>query len=235
MPIIETPGDDAPLSQGDILYKVPLYRTVVTGGEAKEQRSKSPYSMVISRPCNLAHKSDLVIAEIAKFEQNVPKDLERFSQALDFLRTQRDGVVSPDCFYLGELPNEIGRFVARLDSLFTVSAASPKELVSFRLASLNVEFQRDLHVRVFNAFASLGFDDTDWLPTADLEFLKEIAEAEIAQLNGRLGEERAKRARQEFNAGKFSESEMQKLEKSIKLIETSVQPYLDRLAKRKSV
>jgi hypothetical protein len=233
MPIIEPVHADAPIAQGDVLCEVPLHRTLIADGDPRNERSKSPLCMVISRPCNLMHKSDLLVAEIAKYSRSVPKDVCRFDQALDFLKTQRDGIASPDCFYLGEIPGRDGRFVAKLDALFTLSVPDKRNLLKYRIASLNLDFQRDLHLRVFNAIASLGFDDVDWLPTSDLEFLKQIGEGELADLESQAADERAVKARQEFNSSKFSDKKLAELEQSISSLRAVMEPYLAKLSERK--
>lgn len=232
MPIIESIDAETPITQGDILQHVPLHRTSIADGEPKSLQSKSPLCMVISRPCSIAHKHDLLVAEIAKYNQHVPKGVETFEQALDFLTTQRDGVGSPDCFYLGEIPGQEGRFVARLDALFTLYVKDKTKLLDFRIAGLNAEFQRDLHLRVFNAIASLGFDDVDWLPTSDLEFLKKIGDGELAKLESLAADERASKARQDFGSNKFSEKKLTELEQSIATLHTAMEPYLFKLSHR---
>ena len=188
--------------------------------------------MVISRPCGIAHKDDLLVAEIVKYDQSVPKGVESFEHALDFLRAQRDGIGSPDRFYLGEIPGKDGRFVARLDSLFTVSVKDKSKLLGFRIAGLNSDFQRDLHLRVFNAIASLGFDDVEWLPTSDLEFLKTIGEGELANLRNLEATEKSNKAKQDFGANKFDEKKLANLERDIAKLEASMAPYLSKLADR---
>lgn len=234
MPIIESVNADNPITQGDVLQNVPLHRTLIADGDPKSQQSKSPLCMVISRPCGIAHKQDLLVAEIVKYNQSVPKGVDTFKQALDFLKTQRDGVVSPDCFYLGEIPNHEGRFVARLDALFTLTVADKSKLLDYRIAALNSDFQRDLHLRVFNAIASLGFDDVDWLPTSDLDFLKQIGDRELANLNSQASDERANKARQEFSSGNFSEKKLNELVQSIALLESAMKPYMSKLSERQT-
>jgi len=232
MPIIEPADVQTAVNQGDVLSKVPLHRTVIADGEPKSVPSKSPLCMVISRPCNLAHKQDILVAEIVKFNESVPREVEKFSQALDFLRTQRDGGGTPDCFYLGKIPGHEGRFVARLDALFTLSVKEKTKLLHHRIASLNPDFQRDLHLRVFNAIASLGFDDVDWLPTSDLEFLKQIGERELANLDSQAADERATKARQDFGSNKFNDKTLTGLEQRIASLRSEMEPYLTKLSER---
>jgi len=234
MPIIESCHADNPITQGDVLQNVLLHRTLIADSDPKSVQSKSPLCMVISRPCGIAHKQDLLVAEIVKYNQSVPKGVETFKQALDFLRTQRDGVGSPDCFYLGEIPNHEGRFVARLDALFTLAIADKSKLLNYRIAALNVDFQRDLHLRVFNAIASLGFDDVDWLPTSDLKFLRQIGDRELADLNSQASDERATKARQEFSSSNFSDKKLNELEQSVASLESAMRPYVAMLAERQA-
>lgn len=234
MPIIEPPDEGAAMAQGDVLFQVPLHRTLLSEGEPESKKSKSPLCLVISRPCNLAHKTDVLVAEIVKFDQSVPRGIERFDQALDFLKTQRDGVGSPDCFYLGEILGQDGRFLAKLDALFTIAAKDPSHLLKHRVASINPAFQRDLHIRVFNAVASLGFDDVDWLPTSDLVLLKTIGEGELAKLESDRASELAGQARQEFGSKPFADKKLKEVEASIAKLEGDMKPYLDQLEHRKA-
>jgi hypothetical protein len=232
MPIIESVHVEMPISQGDVLQQVPLHRTSIGDGEPHNVPSMSPLCMVISRPCGIAHKNDLLVAEIVKYDQSVPKGVESFVQALDYLKTQRDGTSSPDRFYLGEIPGKDGRYVARLDAIFTLSVKDKSKLLGHRIAGLNQNFQRDLHLRVFNAIASLGFDDIDWLPTADLEFLKAIGEGELAKLNSLAASERANKAKQDFGSNRFDEKELAKLERSIESLQAAMEPYTLKLHER---
>ena len=234
MPIIESVHVDDPITQGDVLQNVPLHRTLIADSEPRSVQSKSPLCMVISRPCGIAHKDDLLVAEIEKYDQSVPKGVESFAEALDYLQTQRDGTSSPDRFYLGEIPGKDGRYVARLDALFTLSVKDKANLLGFRIAGLNPDFQRDLHLRVFSAIASLGFDDVDWLPTADLEFLKTIGEGELAKLKSLAAAERASKAKQDFGSNRFDEKELFKLDRSIESLQAAMEPYMSKLSDRQA-
>ena len=66
MPILETPNPDAPLTQGDILKGVVLHATSrkwdENGGRAETRGAH--LSLVISRPCVAAHKSQVIVAAI---------------------------------------------------------------------------------------------------------------------------------------------------------------------------
>ncbi len=60
------------------------------------------------------------MAAVEKYPDDVPKDLDSFDKVLKFLIAVRDGALTPDLFYLGQVPNEKGRFCARFDSILTV-------------------------------------------------------------------------------------------------------------------
>jgi len=108
MPIIQDPRAEAPLTQGDIRSGVALFATKAggeenKGGQAALTRFES--CLVLSRPCAAAHKKHVVVAGVAKYPDAVPKGLDSFDKALDFLTGARDGAASPDVFYLGQLPD----------------------------------------------------------------------------------------------------------------------------------
>jgi hypothetical protein len=68
------------------------------------------------------------------------------------------------------------RFAAKFDALHTIripgeDLARRRFLSEHRRFRLNVDFKRDLHQRLFRAFASLGFDDDKWWSDEDLKFL----------------------------------------------------------------
>ena len=130
MPIIEPARSGAPLTQGDILSGIALFATKGSWDEKGGQASvvKSELCLVLSRPCVAAHKKHVVVASVAKFPDNVPKNLDNFEKVLDFLTGARDGGSSPDVFYLGQLRGRSGRFCARLDSFHTIEVPEEGEL-----------------------------------------------------------------------------------------------------------
>jgi hypothetical protein len=114
----------------------------------------------------------------------VPREVQTFDDVRAFLTDLRDGTDSPDVFYLGQLPGHEGRFGARLDSLHTIQIPGGENaLQQFttqrRIGRLYVDFARDLHLRMFRAFASLGFDDCRWLATDDLRWLVSKGQSEL--------------------------------------------------------
>src|SRR6266568_581420 len=112
MPIIDLVHPDAPLGQGNILTGISLFVTKESWLEKGGDPAKAPSKMclVLSRPCVLAHKRNIVVAGIDKFPDAVPKHLESLEDVVDFLTTARDGMQSPDVFYLGQLPGLTGRW-----------------------------------------------------------------------------------------------------------------------------
>lgn len=175
MPIVVPPGDPlAPLSQGDLLKGVPLFSSAKLDAETPVAvQYPSAYCLVISRPCVALNKARVLVAAIERTKE-WPK-LDTYEEAVEFFESLRDGKNRPDMFYLGQLPNETGSFSARLDSLHTIELPTGNARQQFvsaaRVATLDPAFARDLHQRLFRAFASLGFDDHSWYSTDDLQVL----------------------------------------------------------------
>lgn len=193
MPILEPPNPNAPLTQGDVLKEVLLHTTSKkwdeNGGRAESRDTQ--LSLVISRPCVAAHKSHVVVAAIRCRNERHPKDVNSFQQIRDFLTSIRDGTSSPDRFYLGQIPGQaVGRYYAELDSLHTIGVPSVNErteiLQKHRVATLTVEFQRDLHLRLFRSFASMGFDDDAWFADQDLEWVVSAGQSELSQIDAEI-------------------------------------------------
>lgn len=140
MPIVEPPVAGYPLSQGDILQGVKLFVTQANGSSA----AATDYAlcMVISRPCVVAHKGQVVVAGVKAYTEGVPGTIDNLEKVLDFMTGVRDGVASPDLFYLGQLPGQTGRYCSRLDSIHTIEIpAKPHDrreyIDRYRIAALN--------------------------------------------------------------------------------------------------
>lgn len=210
MPIIEQPAQDAFLSQGDILRDINLFYTSNTWaadcGEPKRHNKKM--CLVLSRPCVAAHKSGLTVLLIEQYTNPVPKDvIDTTEKLLKFLESLRDGNGSPDLFYLGELPGATGKFAARFDSIHQIEIpAEASELHQFvkakRIGKLNSDFLRDLHVRHFKAFTSMGFDDIKWHTTDDLKWITQSLESELAQAQLVLSDQEKNVSASAFSTGK---------------------------------
>jgi hypothetical protein len=185
MPIIEPHDPNLPHSQGDVLQGVSLFITKESWSEAGGEVKKTAHKLclIISRPCVVGHKPSAVVAAIEKMADNVPRDVETFEDILGFLTDLRDGTDSPDVFYLGQVPGFDGRFGARLDSLHTIQIPPEAEQRAFidqkRVGRLHIDFVRDLHTRIFRAFASLGFDDHRWMSTQDLNWMVARGRSEV--------------------------------------------------------
>jgi len=248
MPIIETNiPDESALTQGDILRDINLYFTCNTwsdkGGPAR--RLPNCFSLVISRPCVVAHKKTILVCAIEKFTDGVPEEAKTLEERCAFLTELRDGSGSPDRFYLGHLPNEkTGRFYARLDSLHTIMLPEADNLVALlkkhRVARLSVDFSRDLHIRVFTAVASLGFDDHGWYSTEDLNWVVASGLVALQELTLDLSKKEAalagfvaqgfKNPQQQANL----EAEVQRVREKISAMKGILAPYEAESAKRKS-
>lgn len=237
MPIIEPHASGEPLNQGDLLHGVKLFLTGKTdnlsGGESISL--KSDHCLVLSRPCVIAHKKSVIVATVEKFQSSTPKEIDTLDRALRFLTQLRDGNDSPDVFYLGQLPGKEseGRYAARLDSIHTIEIPLKPDLrtafiVKHRFAKLHIDFQRDLHSRLFQSFATLGFEDISWFSNADLNFLVEMGKAEAKVLQS---EKERLQAAMQADGGKGNE--MKSIDNKITTLEKRIKPYQDELDKRK--
>jgi hypothetical protein len=226
MPILENVSNETPLSQGDILQGIRVHVTKPNWHESGggSRYLDAEFAMVLSRPCAIAHKSSIVVASIESRAEGVPDSVESFEHVIEFLTDLRDGLSSPDRFYLGQMPGaKPGRYWARLDSLHTVSLPGPGDLSAaigrHRIATLSDDFRADLHKRIFGAFASLGFDDHRWLSVADLKWVvsagrQDVASIEIELLKTEADAERASASGQTPRAStKEAEKRRAKLEK----------------------
>ena len=240
MPIIEGPEPGSPLSQGDILKDLDLFLTADGWGEKGGRPEKSPYHLclVLSRPCVIEHKNTVIVASVEKLKDSPPRDANTFESVLSFLTRLRDGPESPDVFYLGQIPGMSGRFAARFDLLHTIRVppAGP-ERQSFvnarRIAVLNHEFVRDLHVRLFRAVATLGFDDHRWLSGSDLEWLVDTGRAELLKAQSKTQELRAKKSSQQAQGGRFDPKELDVAEQAEQALRESLRPYEEEHQRRR--
>ncbi len=240
MPIIETPNPDFLLSQGDILTGIRFFSTAACWGEAGGDSAKAPFNLclVLSRPCVAAHKATFIVAAIEQFKSEGPKGADSFEKYLSFMTGFRDGRTSPDMFYLGQLPGRTGRHAARFDSLHSIETPRNSEdmktfLKKCRIASLNIEFCRDLHVRVFNAFASLGFDDHGWFSLEDLQALVDHGLAELTAMDAELAKKKAAHSSQAAEGKSFPPKEIESAQAKVEEFRAKFTPYQQELEKRK--
>jgi len=237
MPIIEPHVTGQPLNQGDLLRGVKLFLTgkaeALNGGESV--LSKSDHCLVLSRPCVTAHKSSLIVASVEKWSSQTPAEINTFDKARKYLTLLRDGNDSPDVFYLGQLPGKAseGRYAARLDRIHTIEIPQKPEVRTafidkHRFAKLHIDFQRDLHTRVFQAFSTLGFEDVSWFSDADLNFLVEMGKVEA---KGYQSDKELLQAAIQADGGKGDE--MKSIENKIAALEKRIKPFQNELDKRK--
>ena len=236
MPIIERDFEHDPLEQGDLLRGVKLFLTgkmdALCGGESVF--SKTDHCVVLSRSCVTAHKGALIVAAVQKMPSQTPVEIKTFDRALHFLTDLRDGNDSPDVFYLGQLPGKEaeGRYAARLDSIHTIEVPQRPEvrlkfIAKHRFARLQGDFKRDLHTRLFQAFASLGFEDISWFSDADLHYLVEVGRTELAVLNS---EKERIAASSQADGG--SGNEAKAIDNKVEAIERKMIPYQTELYQR---
>jgi hypothetical protein len=239
MPITDTPEAKAPLSQGDILEGVPLFFT--KSGEP--EKTDHTLCLIVSRPCNVLHKRKIIVSPIEKYSNNVPENFQSFDAACEFFTNIRDGVDSPDLFYLGQLPGRDGAFCARLDALHTIELPQKgPDRDAFerqrRVATLSLDFCRDLHLRILRAFASLGFDDYKWFALKDLKMVATVgtrdvkeAERQALEIQAKLQSGEAQGFKNESDKPKWEKS-YKKAEKELRKLREKLAPYLAELEKR---
>jgi len=244
MPILEIPSPDQELSQGNILKGICLFNTLGASSDddGTPDEADGELCLVLSRPCVIAHKETVVVANISAFPDKPAKEFD-FARALLFLKAMRDGHGSPDVFFLGQVPGYSGRFGARFDRLYTVGIpVDPDERAAFvaarRVASLTDSFVRDLHLRIFSAFASLGFDDQGWLPDDELSWLVDHGNADIAKAESLVAtknadiKERGLRGLPSSKKGAQEQKELNNLQNDVDKTSGLVQPYIDELQRR---
>jgi len=157
--------------------------------------------LVLSRPCVARRASEIVVAAIEKYKNKVklPSTFEEHKQVYTEIR---DGLTTPDQFYLGQIEGQNEPFCARFNRLFTIAVPKePQKRMDFvqrrRIARLEDSFLHDLHQRMFRAFASLGFDDYDWFPDSDLYAIVASADKELAKKRLTLAEINSEKAHAE--------------------------------------
>jgi hypothetical protein len=241
MPIIEPPRPDSPLSQGDILRDIPFFLTQTPWKEGSGKPAKAPFNLclVLSRTCVVAHKENAIVAAIDQLKGALPKGIDSFDKMLSLLTGVRDGRSSPDMFYLGQLPGRTGRHAARFDSLHTIEIPQSEEerrtfLAHHRIGTLNIEFCRDLHLRLFAAFASLGFDDHCWFSTDDLQALVDQGRADLAALDRDLAQKRAARSAFAAEGQQLPDRDMETAQRKCEELKERLAPYEQELSSRTS-
>jgi hypothetical protein len=238
MAIIEPHSLGAPLSQGDILKGIRLFLTRKSPDSEDYISSEAKFGLclVLSRQCVVEHKRSLVVVGVMKYSGDVSPDLT-FQEVVDFLETARDGVNTPDQFYLGHLPSLQGRYCARLDSLHTIELPSkPEDRQAFidthRIARLNKDFIRDLHLRVHQAFANMGFEDYQWLSDGDLELLVEKGNSEIRKIEE---DQRMATLTRESSGNPADSKQINKDRNTLITIRKRVEPFANELARRRGL
>jgi hypothetical protein len=241
MPIVVRPENDGELKQGDILKGL-AFAISGSNGSLKAHTS-AKYLIVISRPCKSIRDASVVVApvtasklDLSQFKQQAAAKSEKVTldRMRRFLAGIRDGGQMSDSFYLGNLDSvSASRFAADLSMNSTLEV--PVDLDArkiwvneHRVWSLCTEFARDLHVRVFNTVARLGFDDFSWYSDPDLEIMVTHGEGELAQLQLELSEsERAAQALEANGQSRNSSMVEQIASKKIAVIrlESELAPY----------
>jgi hypothetical protein len=202
MPIlipVEDTGSD--LAQGDVLKGRSLYRTGIDGN-ARHLENR-PYCLVVSRRCAAVHGTGVLVVAIRDFGETIPQ-----AGSFDDIETAfillRDGATRTDTFYLGNLPGQAARLVAKLNEWCIIEVPQDHSergnwIAHNRVARLHSEFIPALWTRCFWTMAKAGFHDYEWFATKDLEYLVAVGENEkdllteaVSSVNRRLKAEKGK-------------------------------------------
>ncbi|MSR56130.1 MAG: hypothetical protein EXS05_00415 [Planctomycetaceae bacterium] len=245
MPIIEPSKPWEPLCQGDLLKEVSLRSTRApwNADELSTSVLKHRLCIVISRPCVAMHANAVVVSAIEQYTHRKPTPFEDFDEAMQFYKDLRDGHSSPDLFYLGQVEGFEGSFCAHLDSLHTIDIpkVKPKRaefIADRRIARLTPEFAKDLHLRIFRSYASLGFDDHSWLSTDDLTAVVGFGKRDVLKIATEIQalETRIHSLRSQGTGNSDDitglQTQLKKKEEKHNKIETAIFPYQEEFARR---
>ena len=103
------------------------------------------------------------------------------------------------------------------------------------MARLCIDFARELHVRLFSTFASLGFDDVAWLTDDDLCWAIERGRIELADAEKSLAEKKSAKFQKGFESGQqFPEAQITRAEERVAQVRAKIAPFETELQKRES-
>lgn len=200
MPILIDSEPGAPLAQGDLLKDVRVFHSGADGGAHEIQ--KRPYCLIVSRDCNAEHDPNVIVAPVRQLPDTLPSD-KGFAFFKRFLAQLRDGTTQTDGFYLGNVPGNAERLIAKLNELASVGlpeAGDQTEWVAKRrVARMHRDALRALQSRLFWSFAKPGFHDYEWYPTPDLTLLISAADSDESQLAAELKQRELDLATEENN------------------------------------
>ncbi len=256
MPLLgPPPAPETPLSQGDVLADVPLHGSAADGAPCSFD---AKFGLVVSRECAAAHKGQVLVASIVAVKDrlisedalkqakktDVPhEELPRpFRALLKALDAARDGGLAPDRVYLGHLPGNTQRLVAKLDEITTVQLPEGADermgwVSKRRVARLTSDALRALPTRLFWALSRVGFDDYEWLPEPDLREVCAAGTAANGALVARhatlqLELAEAERAADNENKLKNLRADVNKAGEAQGALENELAPYKAELARR---
>lgn len=242
MPVLISANPGEPLSQGDLLTDLRLYHSLPTQEPGIDP--KNGMGLVISRPCTIAHKPYVLVALVLPHSLDLPtiiaeQSVEKLAKLVTALR-DADG---SDAFYLGEIPGkDKKRYKASFDYIATLKLPVEAERAPWverhRIATLDLDFRRDLHTRLFISIAKQGFDDDRWFSDADLEMIVQHGKSKASAAKGaheaalnaiNIAQANLRSATQQ----KGLESELTKCAKQLEDAEAGLKPYLAEIERRK--
>ena len=197
MPILEPASDDGEIMQGDLLVDL----TTTTPMHGAQSVSITDRVLVVSRNGVAAGAEFIVAARVVERPITEVKAATSVSSLVRFFRKLRSGDGAPDTFYLGALNGDASkRYSAKFNLLHTIGiptdpAARSEFIKKHRTHRLAPDYVRDMQLRLFRAFASMGFDDDGWWEEEDLAFVRRQDELELQAAEQELRIPQAERGR----------------------------------------
>lgn len=197
MSIILPVNNDDPLSQGDVIKGPKIIKWSVDGPEEIDVTAV----VVVSRDCRCVlrqgsgsndNNNSIIVAPIQEI-QDLTVGLKKliadsddgFDKTAELLRDLRDGLSTPDSFYIGELPNERRTTKYRVH-LGLVANIYISTMISYlpdgRVGRLSQEFIALMCQKMYGSICKVGFDDYRWHSDNDLLILHLAAKTDLANL-----------------------------------------------------
>ncbi|MCL2824846.1 MAG: hypothetical protein FWD57_12735 [Polyangiaceae bacterium] len=198
--------------------------------------------LVVSRNCNAFRKPYITVASVETRPITGVQHAKTIGALVEYFKQLRDGESMLDTFYLGTINADTqNRYVAKLDQLHTISIpkhldARQEYLRAHRTHHLSQDYVRELQLRLFRAFASMGFDDYEWWDDGDLDFVKRVGLAQLSVAKAELSRLEAERDGKVLACGQQHargyDSDIAKLKNRLANIESEISPVLRAQEKR---
>lgn len=228
MAIVVDPKTEGSLRQGDLLCEVNLHASKVSG---EPLLVKCKYVLVVSADCAAHNKSTLLVVPVRPHRIQIPKDRTEYEEVRGFLEAKRDGVDSPDRFYLGTIRSD-ERQMAYLDEVAslrvpTENSARRDWITQHRVASLHDDFRSALRARLAWALSRPGFDDHSWYCQHDLAWIHSLARQEKAKREAAVAEAESTLARMKATSSGDPAKQQKKVNEAKSRLREFIEEHLE--------